>query len=42
MKNQMTDEERKKYVDHVVDNSGSKMLIPQVLELYNLCRPKIG
>jgi len=36
MKSQMNDEERMKYVDHVVDNSGVKMLIPQVLELYDL------
>jgi dephospho-CoA kinase len=31
---QMTDNERREYSDFVVDNSGERMLIPQVLEIY--------
>lgn len=32
---QWKDEERNKYADFIIDNSGAKHLIPQVLEIYN-------
>ncbi|MFZ6051116.1 dephospho-CoA kinase [Halocola ammonii] len=31
---QMTDKERREFADFVIDNSGEKMLIPQVMEIY--------
>ncbi|MCB9187017.1 MAG: dephospho-CoA kinase [Flavobacteriales bacterium] len=34
MKNQWTQERKAKLADHIVNNDGSKMLIPQVLELH--------
>ena len=33
--NQMADSERLKYADFIIDNDGSKMLIPQVKEIFN-------
>ena len=33
--NQMTDSERLKYADFIIDNDGKQMLIPQVKEVFN-------
>lgn len=36
MKHQLSDEEKLKYADHVIDNADGKMLLPQVLHLHTM------
>lgn len=35
MKNQLPQEEKMKWADHIIDNSGEYLVVPQVLKIYN-------